>query len=87
MFPTSVIRNLKDYVRQPDRDLAAERTDLIAERERLLAETRERLAGYPGPVVGQFEELLKAAQFANVLSEEHGFWIDFSSSAALGSSR
>lgn len=77
--PASVIRNLKDYVRQPDRDLPAERAALIEERERLLAETRERLAGYPGPVVGQFEELLQAAQFANVLSEEHGFWIDFSS--------
>ena len=77
--PTSVLRNLKDYIRQPDRDLPAERAALIEERERLLAETRERLAGYPGPVVGQFEELLKAAQFANVLSEEHGFWIDFSS--------
>jgi pyruvate,water dikinase len=77
--PTSVLRNLKDYVRQPDRDLPAERAALIEERERLLAETREKLAGYPGPVVEQFEELLKAAQFANVLSEEHGFWIDFSS--------
>jgi rifampicin phosphotransferase len=77
--PTSVIRNLKDYVAQPDRDLAAERAALVEERERLLAETRARLAGYPQPVVGQFEELLKAAQFANILSEEHGFWIDFSS--------
>jgi phosphohistidine swiveling domain-containing protein len=77
--PTSVIRNLKDYVAQPDRDLAAERAALIEERERLLAETRERLAGYPRPVVGQFEELLKSAQFANILSEEHGFWIDFTS--------
>ena len=77
--PTSVIRNLKDYVRQPDRDLPAERAALVEERERLLAETRERLAGYPGPVVEQFEELLQAAQFANVLSEEHGFWIDFTS--------
>ena len=77
--PTSVIRNLKDYVAQPDRDLAAERTALIEERERVLAETRARLAGYPRPVVGQFEGLLKSAQFANVLSEEHGFWIDFTS--------
>jgi pyruvate,water dikinase len=77
--PTSVIRNLKDYVAQPDRDLTGERAALVEERERLLAETRERLAGYPRPVVGQFEGLLKSAQFANVLSEEHGFWIDFSS--------
>jgi pyruvate,water dikinase len=77
--PTSVLRNLKDYVKQTDRDLAGERTALIQERERLLAEARERLVGYPRPVVGQFEGLLQAAQFANVLSEEHGFWIDFTS--------
>ena len=77
--PTSVLRTLKDYVRQPDRDLPAERAALIEERERLLAETRERLVGYPGPVVEEFTGLLEAAQFANVLSEEHGFWIDFSS--------
>ncbi len=76
--PTSVLRNVKDYVGQPDRDLAAERAALIAERERLIAETRARLTGYPRPVVEQFEGLLKAAQVANVLSEEHGFWIDFS---------
>lgn len=81
--PTSVLRNLKDYVQQPDRDLAAERAALIAERERLVAATRERLQGYPRQVVGQFEELLKAAQFANVLSEEHGFWIDFSTTYEL----
>ena len=77
--PTSVIRNLKEYVRQPDRDLDSERAALIEERERLVAETRERLAGYPGPVVEQFEGLLASAQFATILSEEHGFWIDFSS--------
>ncbi|MCC7367331.1 MAG: hypothetical protein IT306_02850 [Chloroflexi bacterium] len=76
--PASVLRNLKEYVQQPDRDLAAERAALIEERERLVAETRERLQGYPRPVVGQFEGLLAAAQVANVLSEEHGFWIDFS---------
>jgi phosphohistidine swiveling domain-containing protein len=81
--PTSVLRNLKDYVRQPDRDLAAERAALIEERERLVAEIRERLQGYPRQVVGQFEALLKAAQIANVLSEEHGFWIDFSTSYEL----
>lgn len=78
--PTSVLRNLRDYVKQPDRDLPAERAALIEERERHLAEVRTRLAGYPRPVVGQFEGLLQAAQFANVLSEEHGFWIDFMSS-------
>jgi phosphohistidine swiveling domain-containing protein len=77
--PSSVLRNLKDYVRQPDRDLAAERDVLIVQREQALAAVREQLAGYPRPVVGQFEGLLKSAQVANVLSEEHGFWIDFTS--------
>ena len=81
--PTSVLRNLKDYVQQPERDLAAERAALIEEREQLVAETRERLQGYPRQVVGQFEGLLKAAQVANVLSEEHGFWIDFSTTYEL----
>ena len=77
--PTPVIRNLKDYVAQPDRDLAAERAALVAERERLIAASRDQLRGYPRPVVEQFEGLLKSAQAATVLSEEHGFWIDFSS--------
>lgn len=77
--PASVLRNLKDYVAQPDRDLAGERAALVAQREQAVAEVRARLAGYPRPIVGQFEGLLKAAQIANVLSEEHGFWIDFSS--------
>ncbi|MDP8921290.1 MAG: hypothetical protein M3O34_00195, partial [Chloroflexota bacterium] len=75
--PTSVIRNVKDYVAQPDRDLEAERAALVHERERLIRAARERLRGYPRPVVEQFEGLLESAQVGNVLSEEHGFWIDF----------
>ena len=64
---------------QPDRDLRAERARLAAERERLVAEARARLAGYPGPVAQEFEFLLKAAQEARVLSEDHNFSIDFRS--------
>ena len=75
--PTPVIKNLKDYIMQPDRDLDAELAKQAAERDRLLAETRERLRGYPEPVVSQFEVLLKAAQEAAVLTEDHDFWIDF----------
>jgi pyruvate,water dikinase len=74
--PTPVIRNLKDYIAQPDRDLAAEMARLAEARERLLAEARTRLQGYPQPVVGQFEFFLKAAQEATVLQEDHNFWID-----------
>jgi rifampicin phosphotransferase len=74
---------LKDYITQssggPDEELAA----LAAERERYLAETRERLAGYPQAVRDQFETLLKAAVEGMVLSEDHGFWIDFNSTARV----
>jgi pyruvate,water dikinase len=75
--PTPVIKNLKDYVAQPDRDLDAELAALAAERERLVAAARERLRGYPRPVVDRFEFLLAAAQQAIVLTEDHTFWIDF----------
>ena len=44
-----------------------------------LAEEREQLASYPEQVRGQFEFLLQAAQVGVVLSEDHGFWIDFQS--------
>jgi phosphohistidine swiveling domain-containing protein len=75
--PTPVIKTLKDYITQPDRDLEAEREALAAERERLVAQTRQRLQGYPEPAVAQFEFLLRAAQEGVVLTEDHGFWIDF----------
>jgi pyruvate,water dikinase len=68
---------LKDYVTQPDRNLDAELSALAVEREELVAQTRQRLAGYPQPVVQEFEFLLKAAQEAAVVGEDHNFWIDF----------
>lgn len=75
--PTTVIKNLKDYASQPDRDIEAEHAALGVERDRAIAAARERLAGYPRPVVEQFEFLLQAAQAGMVLSEDHGFWIDY----------
>ncbi|HEY3227868.1 MAG TPA: PEP-utilizing enzyme, partial [Roseiflexaceae bacterium] len=74
--PTPVIKNLKDYVAQPDRDLEAERAVLAAERERCIAEARERLQGQPHEAINRFEFLLKAAQAGTILMEDHGFWID-----------
>jgi pyruvate,water dikinase len=74
--PTPVIATLREYIDQPDRDVAAERAELVAERERAIAAARGRLAGYPRPIVEQFESLLRAAQEATVLSEDHAFWID-----------
>ncbi len=76
--PTPVIKNLKDFITQPERDLEAERAELVAERERAVAAAREKLASYPQPVVDEFEALLAAAVVATVLSEDHGYWIDYS---------
>jgi pyruvate,water dikinase len=75
--PAPVINNLRDYMSQPGRDLAAEMHTLAARREARIVEARAQLQGYPQPVVQQFEFLLKAAQEGTVLSEDHGFWIDF----------
>jgi pyruvate,water dikinase len=74
--PSPAIESLRDYVAQPDRDPAAERAALAAERERLVARARARLRGRPRPVVEEFELRLGTAQAANVLTEDHGFWID-----------
>jgi pyruvate,water dikinase len=74
--PTPAIAILQDYIAQPDRDRQAERAALAETRAQLIAQTRLRLHGYPQPVVSRFEFLLKAAQAATVLSEDHAFWID-----------
>jgi phosphohistidine swiveling domain-containing protein len=75
--PTPVIRTLKDYVRQPYRDLEGELAAQVAEREQLVSAARERLRSHPPDVVNRFEFLLKAAQKAIVLTEDHSHWIDF----------
>lgn len=74
--PTPVIDSIKSYMRQPDRDLAREIGMLAEKREGLVARARQRLKGYPQPVVDHFEVLLGAAQAATVLQEDHNFWID-----------
>ena len=61
---------------QPDRDPLLELAGLAAERDQLVADARDRLQSYPEPIRNQFEFLLKAAQEGNILSEDHGFWID-----------
>ncbi|MGD2157025.1 MAG: PEP-utilizing enzyme [Anaerolineales bacterium] len=75
--PTPVIKMLKDYITQPDRDLLAELAAESAERERHVKEARTRLKGYPQPVIDEFERLLKAAQIGTVLHSDHGYWIDY----------
>jgi len=75
--PTPVIATLKDYLRQPTGDPRAEQAALAADRDEAVAAAREQLKGYPQQVRQQFDSLLEAAQAANVLTEDHGYWIDF----------
>ncbi len=74
--PVTPIKNLQDFLTQPDRDSGDEMMTLAAEREELIAQTRERLKGSPRSVAEQFELLLKAAQAATIISEDHNYWID-----------
>jgi len=74
--PTTAIKNLQAYVAMPDLKPEMETAALVAEREHAVAEALSRLTGYPQPIVAQFETLLKAAQVATIVHEDHNFWID-----------
>jgi pyruvate,water dikinase len=74
--PTPAIQNLQAYVAMSDLQPEMEPASLIAEREKAVAEARAKLAGYPQPIVARFETLLKAAQVAAMVHEDHNFWID-----------
>ena len=75
--PAPALKNLKDYASQPELDLEADHAALDAGRDRAVADTEERLKGYPAAVRERFAFLLEAAQVGSLLSEDHGFWIDF----------
>ncbi|MEJ2305780.1 MAG: PEP-utilizing enzyme [Anaerolineales bacterium] len=74
--PTPAIQNLQAYVAMPDLRPEMEPAALATEREQAVAEARAKLAGYPQPVVARFETLLRAAQVAAIVHEDHNFWID-----------
>ncbi|HET9909126.1 MAG TPA: hypothetical protein VFQ23_20930, partial [Anaerolineales bacterium] len=74
--PTPAIQNLQAYISMPNLRPEMEPAALAAEREKAVAEARAKLAGYPQPIVARFETLLKAAQVATVVHEDHNFWID-----------
>lgn len=74
--PTPVLRGLREAVLQPDRDLASELQQAAARREAKLGAVRAALSSHPRAAVEEFERLLKEAQTANVLTEDHHFWID-----------
>jgi pyruvate,water dikinase len=74
--PTPAIQNLQAYIAMADLRPEMEPAALAAEREKAVAEARLKLAGYPQSIVRRFETLLKAAQVAAIVHEDHNFWID-----------
>lgn len=74
--PSAALQAIRDYAAGPEQDPAAGTAKLAAEREQLVADARERLAGMPESVRGEFELLLRAGQDGTVLQEDHNFWID-----------
>jgi phosphohistidine swiveling domain-containing protein len=74
--PSAVIKLLKDYITLPDRDKSAELEAEGVERERRVAAARAQLQGYPQPVREQFDRLLEIAQIAEVIHNDHAYWLD-----------
>lgn len=74
--PTPAIHNLQAYVSQADKRPEMDPAALAAEREQAIAEARAKIAAYPKPVIDRFETLLKAAQIATIIHEDHNVWID-----------
>ncbi|MCE7989553.1 MAG: hypothetical protein DYG89_51030 [Caldilinea sp. CFX5] len=75
--PTPAIQNLQGYILRNDDDaFDAHRQAMATEREQLIADARTTLATYPEPVRMQFEGLLRSAQAATVIQEDHNYWID-----------
>lgn len=75
--PTTPLKTLREYVLHPPPDPELELSRLAQQRDEAIAKARAELQGYPQPVREAFDSLLSIAQHANVLSEDHGFWIDF----------
>ena len=79
--PTPALDRLRAYVAQDDdEDPAAARRELAEGREQARALVRERLAASPADARERFEFLLDAASAGVVITEDHGFWIDFRAS-------
>lgn len=75
--PSPAIEIIKGYLAQPEKNPELEQAALAAEREQLVAEAREQLQTFPQAVRDQFEFLLQAGRVGTVLSEDHGYWLDF----------
>ena len=81
--PASVMSMLRNMVERPDADPARLHALQAGKRERAEAELRERLRFYPAPVRAEVAARLAAAQAAAVVSEDHNYLIDYTSSARV----
>ncbi len=80
--PSFVLLNVKGYLASPPRDLEGEAAALAAESSRLLARVLERLEG-DRPRREQFLEAYQHARALWPLKEDHSFYIDQGSVAAV----
>ncbi len=74
--PKTAIELLKKFLSDSAEDPDIRWRKLIEERERLVADAREKLAGYPDAVRGQFEMLLQGGQQGHRIQEDHNWWLD-----------
>ena len=81
--PASVMSMLRHMVERPDADPARLLEQQRDTRERAERETRERLRFYPAPVRDEFASRLADAQTAFVVSEDHNYLIDYTSTARI----
>jgi pyruvate,water dikinase len=74
--PTPVIKSLQNHLDEADRDMEVAFKLQGAAREQAIAQAQEKLRGQSQALQDRFALLLKAAQTAAFLHEEHNFWID-----------
>ena len=73
--PAPVFHAVLDYVQRDGEDPRARVKRLADERAALIADARSKLEG--SEIAGAFEFLLSASETGVVISENHGYWVDF----------
>ncbi|MBF0451645.1 MAG: polyketide synthase dehydratase domain-containing protein [Candidatus Magnetomorum sp.] len=74
--PESVIRIIQNNLNQTKKD-ALNQSEMTQKRLQKQKQVKEKLKGYPKPIVQKFESLLEKAQACNQLLEGHTFWLDY----------
>lgn len=74
--PSPVLQKLADYINHPEMDFNEELKKKAEQKDNRQNEFQKRLLGYPEPVKAKINSFLQNAQIANMIREEHNFWID-----------